>query len=102
MDNLNIYEKKHQEYITNLKNKYSNYKSEYSIFYKLNAYCTYDLYVELPQTHPYFSQDYPEINSDFNIRNKFSKYHPIRAKCQSCKFYWSEGTLNEALEYLDA
>ena len=55
MDNHNIYEKKHQDYITNLKNKYSNYKSEYSIFYKLNAYCIYDLYVELPQTHPYFS-----------------------------------------------
>lgn len=101
MENLNIHEKKHQEYITNLKNKYSNYKSEYPVFWKLNAYSTYDLYVELPPTHPYFTKDCPEIKSDFNIINKFSKHHPTQAKCQFCKFYWSHGPEKEALEYLD-
>ena len=61
------YQKEYQGVINCLKEKYSDFKSDYPVFWKLNAYCTYDLYVELPISHPYFTKDFPEIKSDFNL-----------------------------------
>lgn len=101
MDSLSDHEKKYVEKINQLKQKYSDFKSDYHVYWKTNTYDIYDLYVELPPTHPYFTQDFPEITTNFHITNKFSKNDPTQAKCQFCKFYWSKGTEKEALEYLD-
>lgn len=95
------YEKEYQDKINFLKEKYYRYKSEYYVFLKTNAYDMYDLYVELPITHPYLTQEFPDIKSDFFIRDKFSKYYPTRAKCQFCKSISYKGEKSEALEYLD-
>ena len=97
------YEKEYQDRINFLKEKYSDFKSDYPIFWKTNAYDMYDLYVELPPFHPYFTQEFSYIKSDFQISDseKFSKHNSTRAKCQFCKFYWYSGNLSEAIEYLN-
>ena len=103
MTNKNDYEKEYQDMINCLKEKYSDFKSDYPTFWKTNAYDMYDLYVELPQSHPYFTQEFSYIKSDFDIGDseKFSKHNSTRAKCQFCKFYWYSGAPLEAIEFMD-
>lgn len=92
---------KNQERLKILKEKYDSFNHNYPTYLKTNAYDMYDLYVELPTSHPYFTQDFPEIKKDFYITDKFSKHYASRAKAQFCKLYWSKGTESEALEHLN-
>jgi hypothetical protein len=45
MTNNKDYEKEYQDMINCLKEKYSDLKSNYPIFWKTNAYDMYDLYI---------------------------------------------------------
>ena len=95
------YQEKYQEKLNLLRNKYSGIKFDYPTYCKTNIYDMYDLYVELPPFHPYFTQDFPEIKKDFYIVDKFSKHNISRAKAQFCKFHWYKGSESEALKHLN-
>jgi hypothetical protein len=94
-------ENKYQEKLNLLRNKYGKFIHDYPTYVKTNTYDIYDLYVELPPSHPYFTQDFPEIKKDFYIIDKFSKHYSSRAKSQFCKFFHDKGTESEAIEHLN-
>lgn len=103
----NTYKEKRDIAIASIIAKYNKpeyEKHDYKLYMKRNAYDAYDLYVELPPDHPYFTTDFPEITKDFIIDGnpKFSKHNPNQAKSIFCKYYWYKGTHDDALEMLCA